>query len=552
MSLKETLQTNNISIDYNYYGLSDMATYFELDSLLSKLPIVFDFLDNFSLSELSSFEDLKDFFLVNKISQFSELKDKVKPDYRQDFEHLLEKANSIQAKFSNGDIIKCINRSYQDFFIEEYDFSLYQLIFDKMILFQSGISEEVFIEFAKKKQYLILNNFAKLGNLKHNKNLFDVLFPASFCLQTAKNIGLGRVFSIFGNILSDYNSPFNHEIHDFINLIIDEELEVLGNLQYIKDNILFFESEYRTILHFLKKIKHPRTFEIQKYQKNIEIATNEHLSKHGQSFSFSISTAETMSALKKEDNWRTQMLLLTHDKISKKFISVLSCESEGKQSIIDYITSNIPTDEYFTMSHQQLLKVIFINGAAIIQSIWHDPDLHLSLKDWYITILESVDKSIGNEEKLPDDINIIFSLLDKILLEPEQSPDLMTGYSYGASMFICGMLEKLLRLVFIDINENKRVYVPIESMQLGSLLKSQEIKDMLGENHAKNIFFYLGKNENEIGYNIRNSLAHLNDTILQVTNPLLACGLFYIYTDILNSIMLYLYYSSNYEPPIKN
>ena len=95
MSLKETLQTNNISIDYNYYGLSDMATYFELDSLLSKLPIVFDFLDNFSLSELSSFEDLKDFFLVNKISQFSELKDKVKPDYRQDFEHLLEKANSI-------------------------------------------------------------------------------------------------------------------------------------------------------------------------------------------------------------------------------------------------------------------------------------------------------------------------------------------------------------------------------------------------------------------------------------------------------------------------
>ena len=84
---------------------------------------------------------------------------------------------------------------------------------------------------------------------------------------------------------------------------------------------------------------------------------------------------------------------------------------------------------------------------------------------------------------------------------------------------------------------------------MGSLLNSHEIKNVLGENHAKTLLFYLGRADAEhIGYNIRNSLAHLMECNMQNVTPFQACGLFYVYTDILNSIMLNRFYSDKFAP----
>ena len=552
MIVKEIFSNNGIHLHYKYFGITDFATYFELNSLLEHLPFVIDTISKLELTCLDTIDNLKDFIFIKKISLFAEIKSQIKHDYQQDFGYLLKYTNNILNNFTKKDIIKCINQSYQDFFTEKDNYDdFYSVIFDYMISFQTGISEKVFLLFAKKKKNYILNNFGKLGSIKYNIEFFNEILPPSFSLKEAKELGLNRVFSIFSNILTDKLSPFKENINIFLDRIINEEIEILNNEQTVITNIMHIESEYRIILSFLKKIKHHRTFQLQKYQNHINSILDNHLLNHGQSFSFTLQIQEILMEIKNIENWQLKILMLTHEyrEIDKKFRSILSCKSKGKQHIIDYVSSNIPTNEYFTFSHQQFLELIYINGAAIIQSLWHDSELYPSLKTWYRSILIAIDESIESGENLADDINIAFALLDCILLGNNKDQDLLIANSYGACIFICAMIEKLLRVIFIDINSFKGIYVPVEYIQLGSLLNSLEIKNILGENHTKTLLFYLGHADAEhIGYNIRNSLAHLTEYNLKNITPLQACSLFYIYTDILNSIMLNRFYSDHYIP----
>ena len=446
MNIRKIFADNGIDLNYKYFGISDFSTYFELNSLIEHLSFIIGILSKLELTNLSTIDDLKNYLLIKKISLFEEIKKQIGHDYQQDFELLLKYTNDVLNNFTNKDIIKCINQSYQDWFTEEDNIDFYSVIFDAMISFQTGISEKVFLLFAKKKKNYILDNFGKLGTLKYNIDLFNEILPPSFNLKDTKALGLNRVFSIFLNILSDKHSPFKDNITTFLNRIIDEEIEILNDEQAIINNILFIETDYRMILSFLKKIKHPRTFQLQKYQSQINSILDDHLLKNGQTFSFTLQIQKFLIAIKNEENWQLKMLMLTHEynEIDKKLVSLFSCKSKGKQGIIDYVSSNIPTNDYFTLSHQQFLKLIYINGAAIIQSLWHDSELYPSLKTWYQSILIAIDESIRSNEKITDDINIAFALMDRILLENNIDHDLLIATSYGACMFICAMIEKLL------------------------------------------------------------------------------------------------------------
>ena len=186
MNIRRTFADNGINLNYKYFGISDLATYFELNSLLEHLPLIIDNILKFELTNLSTIDDLKNYFFIKKISLFEETKKQVKHDYQHDFELLLKITNDILNKFTNKDIIKCINQSYQDLFTEEDDIDFYSVIFDAMISFQTGISEKVFLLFAKKKNNYILDNFGKLGTLKYNIDLFNEILPPSLNLYKQK------------------------------------------------------------------------------------------------------------------------------------------------------------------------------------------------------------------------------------------------------------------------------------------------------------------------------------------------------------------------------
>lgn len=109
---------------------------------------------------------------------------------------------------------------------------------------------------------------------------------------------------------------------------------------------------------------------------------------------------------------------------------------------------------------------------------------------------------------------------------------------YGAAMFICALVEKLLRTFYIYLLKDK-MYVPLSSATLGTLLSSnnQEMLTIFGEDHLKNLsFFFSTIGDKKIGMNYRNSLAHWVGVKDRDLNSMLVAKLFYLYTDIINTI----------------
>ena len=108
-------------------------------------------------------------------------------------------------------------------------------------------------------------------------------------------------------------------------------------------------------------------------------------------------------------------------------------------------------------------------------------------------------------------------------------------------MFLCALTEKLLRMFYIYLMKD-RVYVPLTSATLGTLLSpdNQEMVNIFGKDHLKSLsFFFCTVGDKKIGMNYRNSLAHWIGMRKRDINSMLVAKLFFLYTDVLNTIFWY-------------
>ena len=267
-------------------------------------------------------------------------------------------------------------------------------------------------------------------------------------------------------------------------------------------------------------------------------------------FSFEIPTERILKEIKKSKknlNWQFSMLSLTHsiDKTNStlKCISRLAVASKGNQGLIDFASSNIPSDDYFTRSHQEWLRVSMSVGAATVHAIWHDQELYPDFIQWHISFLSFISKQICCTEDLEEDMKILVSMLQPVLLSNDRDKEALKPLCYGAGMFICAMIEKLLRSFYIYLLKNK-IYVPPTSATLGALLSehNQEMVNAFGEDHLKNIAYFISTvGDKKIGLNIRNSLAHWIGMHATDLSSMLIAELFYLYTDVVNTLYWYLY-----------
>ena len=108
-------------------------------------------------------------------------------------------------------------------------------------------------------------------------------------------------------------------------------------------------------------------------------------------------------------------------------------------------------------------------------------------------------------------------------------------------MFTCALAEKILRIVYIYLLKDK-MYVPLTSATLGSLMSphNQEMVKIFGEDHLKNLSYFLCTvGDKKIGWNIRNTLAHWIEMKSENVNSMLVAQVFYLYTDIINTVFCY-------------
>ena len=158
----------------------------------------------------------------------------------------------------------------------------------------------------------------------------------------------------------------------------------------------------------------------------------------------------------------------------------------------------------------------------------------------YTSVTLSATKYIAEqigEDTLFDDCQFLFDNIN-ILASNLEDDNVVRVLCYSSSMFICSLIEKFLRL-FYKYNLKDICYVPVEKATLGQLLteNNQQIVKVFGKEHVRNLaYFLVNVQPNDVGCNLRNSLAHWHDLDKDKMTVSLVARLLYLFTDILNTI----------------
>ena len=306
---------------------------------------------------------------------------------------------------------------------------------------------------------------------------------------------------------------------------------------------MIVEKTVQNFFMFLQQIQSPMANEFAEYVKNASDLLSKSLFEHGHSFKYKIPVEEIVNRWKKTEIWEFRLLEITHDlTITGNALlckSRLSVEPESKHPILDLVSTNIPTDDFFTLSHQQKLSIIASIGTGTLIEILKNEDTlidYLNLVAAAITII--VEQLNVEGEHLSDDIEMFSGLVQLVSENLDDDNDVKRGICFGTSMYTCALSEKILRILFIHLAKDEK-YIPINKATLGELLSvnNNYVVGIFGENHVKNLsFFFHRAPPSNIGHNIRNSLAHWANISPEAMNPTLVGEMLWLFTNILNTV----------------
>lgn len=543
-SIIEELGENDEYFDLNNKPLNPP----ELTTLLNNKDYFNEKIASINLQEMNSISDFLNYLFFKKLDSIANIysfftkftKDEDKIYFEQIYNLVSQKNKNINNKM----VVAYINKNYKDIFTEKYHkYQLPEVTLSLIAPVQSGINRDVFAFLSKRYNYLLLEHFQDFQcKFENDPELFDMLFNRKD-LEEIQELSLDHVLSIFYSIHNKSKSNLKDIVKQIIEqIVIDIEYKYRQNLNFMETRELFiFQKSCNQVYDFLKKIKHYKANTLYEINLQIDKKVTEEIKTHGHRFEYKIPLESIINELKGIQDYPRKMLSITHEHEEFGMKSMLAIESQGPQGLHYLIGSNIPHDEYFTFSHQQTIHLILSIGSKIISTIWHDEEFFSNYIGWYAYTLNFISDKINLSNKLGDDIELLYTMLQPVILcDDEKNKDLIP-FCYGAGMYICTLIENLLRSVYIWLKKDQ-MYIATNSVKLKMLLSenNDEMANIFGKGHLKNLsFFLITIGENRIGWNIRNSLAHWSEIDKHNLNSTMVAKLMYLYTDIVNTLFLY-------------
>lgn len=545
-SLKQVLENRNIMISLHYYGTQDLATSWEVKTIIENSGFFDDLYPDYPLIEMLSFDDYYLYLLSLKLANMKEI---VPILVHEEHKAFITKLSGYAEKAINaisiGDVIKYINNNIQDIFDKDNTtHDVRSVSLDIIAKYSNGISRNVFAFLCKDYGYLLIDRFDQFEKtFELYPDLFESIYPTGH-LEEIKSFRLEKTLDIWCHIIQKGKSSLKGIVASRID-VLEKDIKKLSTEANI-NNILQVEGTIRMFHLFLQRIKSPKANEFAEYSKAAEDLLSKNILERGQIFQYEIPVNEIVNQWKKTENWVKRLLYLTHDfKEENGMITCISRLSKGpdkKHPLIDFVSTNIPTDKFFTMSHQDTLSVIANVGTGTMVGIVRDQD---TLGDYISLVMSAVslitERLNAGGEQLQNDLEMWSALIQIVANNMEINSHALNGMCYGASMYTCALSEKLLRLLYMYLVKDEK-YVPINKATLGELLvvNNAYMLDIFGENHIKNLSFFLQRSlPSNVGQNIRNNLAHWANYTVSAMTPLFVAKMLWMFTDILNTVFWY-------------
>lgn len=542
-SLRELLDKNIITFSLQNFGPNDLASHWEVREILDHPDIFDNLFDNNPLNDITSIDDYFFYFFSVKISAWDEA---LIQDYKEGFADKLRtlknKAAKIVSSIDYRQIIKYINCHYSEVFSEKFDKSdIYDVTFEFITQHKNGIDIKVYSFLCSNFPFLMVNGFGELESIfDKNPELFEVLFPSGD-YETIQSLGIDETLDIWSHIYNKGKSTLKNKIDQKIPALY-KDIKHLAETS-TNDNILIVNRTIHIFYSFLKEIKSLKTYEFAEIVKTSDVLLSKHLDEHGSHFRFEIPVKELSQKWENIDNWILRLGSISHSFRNNngkvEAISKLDFGPEGKKPIIDFFSSNHPSDDFFTNTHQQKLNIMAQFGIGTMLGIIQKDETR---KDFFLLIKSAI-KQISTEfefdgDELMEDFEMLESMINHLYQNIDSSLTTIHSLCYGPSMFLCALSEKLLRVCYFHLIRNK-LYVPVNKVTLGKLLdkNNTELSNLFGENHIMNLaYFFDDIKPKNIGCAYRNSLAHWASISASLLIPEFVMELLWLFTDILNTI----------------
>ena len=544
-------------ISYKFYG-KELSAGFDVKFIIDNRNILKDaFTPAPKIVTMKHLDELRLFFLAKKISDMEEIIPYINSNENKAIaQDLITICHKYYDGIGKGVIIKYINKSYRRIFNKnKLDHTLVDVVFDFIFENNKGIEKSVWMFLADEYGYRLLNEYAKIKKVLLRNGYGSAMLDKMVKIENPTSLieyHLNDVFSVLSDIL------LNHKENDKLIRVAEQKTNQIYNIvdnlnedDITERDLLLKDSIYGNLLDFLRRIKDKRANKFSQKVNEQKNKLESWLESNGKTIQYEIPVGEIVNEWRKIKNWELRLLNLTHDihKENDGSIKVLSrlTECEKPKSFSDFCSTNMPTSEYFTYSRQLALQTYSNVGSGTIFAILlNDNDT-----EEYYRLLASAMYHIQNHSKstraesISTDIDLLASNIETIRKNKDKSD--VKPFYYGASMIACALSEKLLKILYEDIMIDEQ-YLSSDSLELWSLLDSSNKKNPLiaifGVNHLKHLAYFLCKDgNNQVGYGIRNSLAHLSDNIEEKLSDHLLSQLLWVLTDILNTA--FWYYASN-------
>ena len=548
MGIHEELIQMKLSFSAKYYEGNDFGTNFEIKQIIENQSYFKTLFTRFPLTNIDTIDDYYNYLFASKIICFeSNLPTVISDEYKEFLTNIISDAKDSISKIKNGDIIKFINTSYQVLLVHSYEpygvYDVFDATIELITKYGKGISLDVKQYIFEKCGSTVIQNFDTFENiLKDNPDLFDYLFP-TYSLEYIHKLSFKSTLNVIAHLHKGSNSTFKDKTELWIKSI-SNDVEALAKTLNI-DNVLRHDQTIRNYVAFLRKIQHIDANRFEKVQHDLDKLLSESLLKNGHTFSMKLPTEKIRAQLTSKHNIFIRILNITHtpDPVSLDWKCNLNTPPKSKKSLIDMVSTNIPTNEYFTFSHQRVLDSIVTVGAVTIHTIFTNKDITNEYLNGFLELVDCIAIETKNDvDELASDYELMTQMVGNIFSLPVDTDRLLVhSLCYGAAVFICAFSEKLLRLCYFEEMKDS-IYIPLNKSTIGNLLSdgNESMTKILGKYQLKHLNYYLGQDkEGNIGMSYRNRLAHWAEINENYLTPQLVCQLFYLFTCIINSITLY-------------
>lgn len=544
MGLYQTIKDNNIYINMHRGSPKDAYLYFDLSEAITHSKEILCGIAETN-STISSLNELLDYFALKRIESFEEALAAIEDEDSNEIVHKLsDAAGEVAKRYSIGDIVKYINNEYESLFgkckngVTEISRDMQSAFFPLVefcIKYQTGISDDVFGFLAEYRCDVYISYYDDLKKkLLASWNIFDKVFSQnniwkyirSHCrelLIIAKSIGASSADEIIKNSINDR--------------IFECSVNIM-NATEERDTIIYGDS-IRRVRRYFSEINYDqqKLAHFEQAHKQFEEKLAGWMDKNGKVFSYDIPSEIADQVFKGDAQWIKKLLSTTHSLRNGKIVSQFSFDIPKESFLVDWVSHNIDTDEYFTYSRQQEIQITGSVGAALVLQTFINEQYLNDITDWIGTVLGIIAERCGfDKEDLIVDLSAIIQSIQFVDAARNERVD---GYGgaliYGACVLIIACIEKLLRLVYKF--ENK-IILSDELIQLKGLLNNSTIATVLTEELMKGVGFYLSRYE-YIGLNYRNRLAHLSDIKVNEISSMLPHTLFYLYMCVINGVFIY-------------